>query len=560
MPTKFIPVKGQLGLHSDDDDAGVSADYRYYLNGYFEAQEGLDESRKLAFVKRPGLHTVWAGSGGAGDAFDAGYKIQGMVSSAERTRLVVFANNGVTNKTYHVTLGSVTDKGAAPAAAGAWTATSAVAFTQLDNISYGANVQYAATDFTKGAVIDSNGNWTEITDTDFTGLSKCSNFCGLDGYLFIATTNNRIYNSGQNAATTWSALDFLTAHDAPGRIMWLSKIRHYLIAFKDKSIEFFEDLGNPAPGSPLEPRKSLNRKIGLLHRNTIQEVSDGIIFAGVSESGVSKIYKINSASLEITPISNRYLEQQLVMLKVVTTITDYSVDATATGSFLGQSQTFSFGNKEFYTINLNDLDSNKQKFTQVYDNTLGTWTSWASCCTVSGTLDSMGFRGSQARSAASGTVMHPVFVVNNGILTTTPCIMAMDTSTSVAFYDRDDNGGAQNLYPFSWTTDQLDFGSRKRKFCDEVEVHYSGDSSETPSRTASTSLTVQYRDWDYNTTAAYTVTRSLYYDLGGGVRCRASRWGNFRKRSFSVTQSAASPFRIWGLEIRYNEGEQDQDS
>lgn len=554
MPLRQIPLIGPLGIHQDDDDAGTNvtttSDYRYFINGYFEKNDGEERSRQWAYVKRPGLHTQWA------TGFTSGHNIQGIAGSIDRTSAVAFSNNGAANKTWYITFGSVTDRGAAPAAAGNWTNSGAVVITPLDGISYGANVYYAATDFTKGAVIASDGTWTEITDAVFTGLSKTTNLKGMNGYLYVGTANNRIYNSDLNAATTWTSTSFLSANDVPGRLLWLERIRNFLIVFKDNSIEFFEDVGAPTPGSPLEARKSMNSRIGLLHRNTIQEVSDGIIFAGITASGVAKIYKINKHNLEIVPISNRYVEQNLAMLKVIASTSEYSVCSRTSNTFAGESQSFSLLGKEFYTINLNNWDTSKQKFTLVYDNTLGIWTAWGSHLSASAVLDSFGFGGSQAVSLATGTVMHPVFVDNTP---TAPRLLAIDPSTNIKHYDLDDDGSTQNEVMFGWTSDQFDFGSRKRKFMDSCEVHYTGDSSETPNTAASTSLTLLYRDFDYNTTAGYVVSRTLYYDIGGGVRCRALRLGNFRKRSFTIRLTSSLPFVIWAIEVQYNEGETDQE-
>lgn len=631
MPVKQIPLIGEQGLYADNDDPGETADYRYYLNGYFEEQKGEDQSRKYSFTKRPGLHYTWLAEG----QLTASHRINGIVGSIDRTSMIAYTTNGTnSNKTVYITVGVAADRGTAPAASGNWSYTVPIMFTQLDGISYGntgvgatvssitrsgstatvttsaphtlvtgdnvtisgatqteyngtytitvtggstftytvtgtpatpatgspviatEGAYYAATDFTKGAVIGANGGWHEITDADFTGLNKCTNLLGMDGYLFIGTTNNRIYNSDLNAAKTWTSTSFLTAAETPGRLMWLCKIRNYLIVFKDRSIEFFEDVGNPTPGSPLEPRKQLNQNVGVLHRNTIQEVSDGIIFAGVTQTGVAKMFKLSKDNLQLSVISNRYIEQNLAMLRVITSTSTYAVDPQFNAVFAGESQTFSILGKEFYTINLKDWSAASQLFTQVYDNNLGLWTSWASSIGASGTEDTYGFTGTQAVSMATGTVMHPVFVNNSS---GRGRLLAMDPSTTIEYNDLNVDATTEHIYSFGWTSDQFDFGSRKRKFCDSVEVHYSCDSSATPSNAASSSLTLTYRDYDYNSTSGYKVARTLYYDAGGGVRCIARRLGNFRKRSFSLLLNSLTAFRIWAIEITYNQGETDQE-
>lgn len=421
---------------------------------------------------------------------------------------------------------------------------------------------FVATDFSKGAVIGANGGWHEITDTDFTGLNKCTNIVGMDGYLFVGTTNNRIYNSDLNQSKNWTSTSFLTVADTPGRLLWLSRIRNFLIAFKDKSIEFYEDVGNPTPGSPLEARKSMNSRVGLLNRNTIQEVSDGIIFAGVGESGNVKLYKLSNKDLSITPISNRYIEQFLPKLRVETTITEYSVDPVVDAALIGQSQTFTIMGKEFYAIWLEDpTASNSSPAMQVFDCELKIWTSWISALAATGTADTRGFHGSQAQTIVTAVtdIAQVAFIDNTSVAGGGAARILTTKFVTPVFYDLDNDGSTQNIYSFSWTSDQMDFGSRKRKFMDSLEIHYTGDQTATPSKSAATTLTLKYRDTDYNTGSGYIVTRSLYYDPGGGVRCIARRLGNFRKRSFTIVLSAAVNLRIWAIEASFNQGETDQE-
>jgi hypothetical protein len=248
MPIKQLQIFGPRGVFTRGDSSGLNADFPYYLNGYFEKVSSSEtEMRQISYNMRPGLSERFNAN-----PFSNNYKIRGMVASRNRDLLLVYLNNGATNDLVALnTLGVVTRNGAIVPAAGAWTATGPVVFTVLDGISYGTNVHYALTDFTKGAVLDSAAAYTEITAAVFTGLTKCTNFVGLDGYLFIGTTNNRIYNSDLNVSTSWTSTSFLTAADVPGAIVWLAKIRNFLIAFKEKSIEFFENVGNPTPGSPL---------------------------------------------------------------------------------------------------------------------------------------------------------------------------------------------------------------------------------------------------------------------------------------------------------------------
>ncbi len=571
MPTKQIPLLSNQGIHLDGDvPSSNGAGLPYFVNGYFEnADNSNTEARKVAYVKRQGVNTVVA------NTFTAGHVIAGMIGSLDRKKIIVYTNNGTANRTWLWDGSSLTNVGVAPAAAGNWTYTGPVVFTQLDGISYGANNYYAVTDFSKGAVVNASGVWSEITDPDFTGLTKTTNLVGLDGYIFVGASNNRIYNSDLNSATAWTSTSFISASDTPGELRWLSVIRNYLIAFKDRSIEFFEDVGNPTPGSPLESRKQMNSKIGCPLPSSIREVSDGIIFVGLSENNL-KIYKIMKSNLQIKKISNRYIEQclALTLLPNIGTFTPrdwYSVDSIFTAKHSatystalrmnGQSQCFSVGGKEFYCINLHNPNNvTTNQYSHLYDNDLETWVSWASATEGANVDDTFGFSFTQAQMYGTGAVISPIFADNNPVTLGTAgnARLVRMAPDAVGWGDCSYTGSGTNSYNFSWTSDLFDFGSRKRKFIDSVELHYDISSGTTPANIASSTITLGYRDFDYS--VGLRVTRTLNLQTGGGVRCIARRLGSTRRRVFDFKYSAASALRIWALEVQFNEGETDQQS
>lgn len=555
MPTAQIPLYGEFTSKyalnfADSSNPGKTP---YYLNGFFEElkSQNKDEMRRYAFAKRPGLdEAVTAGLTGL-TGLNNGYSIQGMMSSLDKTKLIFYVNNGAANKSYFYDGTTLTDKGAPT---GTWTNTGPVMFTQLDGISYSTTGFYAATDLSEGAIINSVGAWTRIADADFTGLTKVTNFCAMDGYLFIGDSRNRIYNSDLNVPTSWVATSFLTAADTPGSLVWLSRLRNYLIAFKSYSIEFFEDTGNPTPGSPLTAQKQLNKKVGLASRSSVKEVSDGIIFLGISEHGKLEMYKISKDDMSLKVISNQYLEEILGGFTSIDAA--YSVDPKVSGDNRGQSQIVNFRGKEFYLISLGDGSNH----TWVYDNDLGFWSRWSTCMTGANVLDN-NYTPTQCvifvKSGRLYNILAQNFLVSGG---TAPFFQTIVSDGSVYA----DSIAPSSYFPFplQWVSDIIDFGTRKRKFMDSLEVMY--DSYAFSLGKGASTLTLTYVDSDYNTSSANNVqvTRSIPYAADGSQRAIARRFAPFRKRSFSLTQvdtSSSFPFRIWGVEIVYNIGEQDQD-
>jgi hypothetical protein len=562
MPRKTVPVMGVMGptmLQTSDaiDDAtfkGVSTKFPVYVNGYFEELPDKEDHRKFAFAKRFGLDVTGAPSI---SATYNGYKIQGVITSLDKTKLLFYMNNAASNRTAYYDGTTLTvSAGAAPAAAGNWTISGPVVWTVLDGISYGANVYYAVTDFTKGAVVNSTGTWTEITDADFTGLTKVTNFVGLDGYLFIGTSNNRIYNSDLNTATAWTATSFLTAADVPGNLLWLGRIKNYLIAFKQYSIEFFEDTGNPTPGSPLTPVKQLRKSIGLVCSSSVQYVSDGIIFLGMSEKMRIGIYKLKYDNLELELVSDYYMNQVLGHSNIYTTSSSYSVDSTMAGTALGQSQVCTWAGKEFYIINLSG-QSVGTKRTMVYDNLLKTWVHWTTWFSSSGAATTGLFDVSQCVQftiTAANLTMN--LFVNNFRSVGSGLAPIFNSAAYGAQIGATDTDGTNTVnFPFVWMGDIVDFGTRQRKFCDSLEFLIDQETS------AQLTLTMYYRDYNFTTTAGQAITRTLTTNTVAKTgRARFTRLGQFRKRQFGVMENSSNYWKISGVEVVFNIGEQDQDS
>ncbi len=551
MPTAKIPLLSDQGIWKDGDSTITTPQYPYFLNGYFEKIDAVGQDPRYIYVKRPGLSTVVTA------AFNSGTTIRGMSAMPDRRSLLIITSSftdGVRGWTYSSS-GTLTDRGLLPG--GAWFTDRCPMITPLDGISYGSSNYWVISDKTSFTLSDNNGTFTQITDADLTGLTVLTNFAALDGYLFVGDNRNRIYNSDLNTPTTWQALSFLTASDYPGQMMWLSRIKNYLIAFKQNSIEFFEDVGNPTPGSPLESRKQLNRAIGLASTSSIQEVSDGIIFAGrTGKSTIFRMYKIDKNTLGISEISNRYVNQCLDNVIVDTTSfayaysTDTVYHSTPSASTVqGQSQVFNMNGKEFYTITLAPPDDQTKRFTHVYDNEMKIWTCWATSVGTTLVNDVYGFIGS---NATKYIMTRATFFADN---TTNPPTIRSFKDDSPVWQD-----GTTKNYLFQWTSQEMDFGSLKRKFMDSLEVWYDSRNDGTPSASgADGSFTLKYRDFDYSNTSGFTVSRTLYFDSDVGARAIIRRLGSFRKRNFFLQFAGNYPMRIWNLEARYNMGETDQE-
>ena len=559
------------GISADGGQAAASIPV--CTNGYFEVStEALDKTRKFAFCKRPGVLDLEYVTGLTNlKTTNSGERIKGLCSSLDKNQ-VLFETQDATKRYSNIFTASTNTLTQTDISANF--PAEFYAMSVLDGVNYGSNVYYAAMSVETGigALINSSGVWSKITDADFTGNGVKTNFVGLDGYLFYGvisgTGAGRIYNSDLSAAAAasgWTSTSFVSANDIPGNLVWLSRIRNMIVCFKQYSIEFFEDTGNPTPGSPLTPRRNLIKHVGCVSASSIQEVSDGIIFAGINKLGKMKYYKLLRDSLELKDISDAQLEATLnTALGSIAGFRswsgDWEVTSATSATFRGQSQVINYQDKELYTtiIPSNVIDT---PLTYVYDNDLEVWGHW-----------STSFGG---ESSMDGTFIPAMsFLLNIGNSSYTTCFINNYTANTksrfstfvpvdsiysfkdMSYYSGsgDPDATYSNNFVFSWQSDFFDFETGDRKFLHLIEVFYDSNPNDTSSSNTTFNLTLFHYDKDYNNSVGGT--RNCLIDSAGHRRAVFRKLGSFRRKAFKLLDYSNYPLRIWGIEVVYSGGPQ----
>lgn len=569
--TKQLPLVQRLTPYIQrgaEAIASTSSSGPNLLNGFLEEnKDAIDNSRKIAFCKRPGALDFEYATTAAGftktnlKTTNTGERIHGLCTSLNKSQ-VLFITQDATKRysnIYTVSTNTLTQTDIT-----ASFSTGEYAMTVLDGLMYGTNVYYAATNGTDGALIDSAGVWSKITDADYTGNGTKTNFVGLDGYLFygvISGTNaGRIYNSDLSAAAAasgWTALGFLTASDVPGSLVWLGRVRNYLVAFKQYSIEFFENVGNPTPGSPLEPRKQLTKRIGLASAASVQEVGDGLIFLGVDSNGKFGMYKILTDSLEVKKISDGGVD--LVLQNPSYNIggfQSFSNDALIGATVRGQSQVIIIHNKELYTITVYSAWQSVP-ITLVYDVGLDIWMQWATAFEDGSSLDNT-FKPSMCFLLNNTTGGYWTCFANNFSTNTKSrfSIFLATDSTSVPNWFKDQYELATtnaHTFEFAWVSDLYDFGTHDRKFLHSLEVIYDSLSNYAWGAAGSNTSTLTmyvFREDHARLSNAFAKT------IDDGATKRAKYWGlgSGHRVGFIVSNSANMPLRMWAVQVTYSDG------
>lgn len=403
------------------------------------------------------------------------------------------------------------------------------------------------------------------TITAYGGKTTVPGIVYLDGYFFVMDEDAKIYNSALGDASSWDALDFLTAEKEPGGGVAIAKSQNYIIALKEWSTEYFYDAAN-ATGSPLSPVDNGFTLVGCANGYSVTNL-DGTLFWMSQTKQKGRSVHIMS-SLQTAQISTPDVERIL------------NADDLATVYSYG----LKIGGHAFYVLTL--VTSN---ITLVYDIISKSWQQWTSL-TLNGTSKSV---SSITRSGTTATVTtstahglsdgDPVKIAGasqsdyNGIfqiryLTTTtftievansPVTPATGTITATGYtetyfkytkyahcdgrdlvlhesdghlYELDEDVYQDAGIPINVLirTGKLDNETTDNKVIKKIDIIGNKVDSEAM---------VRWSDDDYTTNSAYRIV-----DLNA-TRSQIRRCGDFRRRSFELRHIGNTQLQLASIEI-----------
>lgn len=407
----------------------------------------------------------------------------------------------------------------------------------------------------RGFVVDYAGTVTDVTDVDFLAIANKTNAVAFDGYIFVADINTGyIYNSDLNAPTAWAASSRLQANLFPGYIIRLMRAREFLVAFKSRSIEFFVDAGNAAPGSPLDPKPEYVRQYGAVSSQYIKYVADGIVWLGTDPSGKLGVFKLSFATFEITEISTPVISKWLMNDQVFKPgATNALISTYHPGRFPGMSvlewegkelisvPTYWSGNKDPYNF------LSLRPGTPFYDSELNLWYLWTFGTSTSAQPILMGY---VAYGVPLGDTTPSRPYVNIGRDSNSILFCEFDPNT---YQDYVWTSGTMQDFEVRWTATKMDFGSNKRKFMASFEAMAdvtvnTAQSSTTSIPDATPDLTFAYNDYDASGTSTTPVSKSL--SLTGIARAIWRRLGSFRTRMLSLSYINNAPLKLMSGEVQ----------
>lgn len=149
-----------------------------------------------------------------------------------------------------------------------------------------------------------SGTVTKIVHANFPGNAGkvlAGTFAHLDGFSFIMDTNGDIWNSDLNSITSWSATGKIGCTAYPDAGIGCFRWKEYIIGYGNSSMEFFRNMGNPAPGSPLTRVRDMAQKVGAVHADAIAPISDSIFWCGSTPQGGLSIFMWDGQLTRVSP-------------------------------------------------------------------------------------------------------------------------------------------------------------------------------------------------------------------------------------------------------------------
>lgn len=317
----------------------------------------------------------------------------------------------------------------------------------------------------------------------------------LNGYMIVATSSGKIYNSENEDPTIWQDSDYIQAQSFPDDLVAITRQSDTIMALGTNSVEFFVDVAGTSPGSFMGKLEQGTLQLGCAATFSVVHPENNIYWIANSDTGGFTVQKLDGL-VGLKKISNEVIERFL---------NDEGADISDCYAYPLRT-----AGHYFYVLTLPTADR-----TFVYDIEEERWTEWQSGS--SGAFDYI----SATQYQGYPYLQH----VSSGF------IYKMDPNV---YMDGDDD------IIVILQTALIDYDTMNRKFYRSFELY--GDLSNTESE-----FTLEYTDDDYRT---WSNERSFT----NSFRMLVLQLGQARRRAWRVKHQNNYPMRLEGFEVDYQEG------
>jgi hypothetical protein len=354
---------------------------------------------------------------------------------------------------------------------------------------------------------------TKITNVNYPAVTV-PGWAYLDGTLYTMDPSGVIWGSALNDATTWTALNNISASSNADMGVALVKCLNYIIAFKQYTAQVFYDNGPViAGGTALAPVPDSQMPLGCFCANSVQAIDNSVLWVTANQLASPQIAQMDNLTPRIvsTPAVERVLDNIFFSGGWLGTV--YIPQATV------WSWVLKHGGHRFYGLTF--VSNN---ITLIYDLDQQLWYIWTD---PNGNYWPIVSTAAVPPTLGSTPSIHYAQHINNGN------IYQLDGDYSFP----NDFG---TVFPVDIYTPNMDFGTNRRKTL--KALYFNGD--KVPSR-----LSVRYSDDDYQT---FSNPRLVDMNL---KKPRLTDCGTFhRRRAYHIRHQANTAFRLRTIDLQMDLG------
>ena len=514
MEKNILPIAVANSRYNLDIN-GYGTKDSWFSNVYFETYEDAQSDTQRVFcVKRPGISTVEIATPTAYGVGLGCYAAQPYTS----TSIFFAVKRGGAADIFHYD-GSNTVL--------ATTAATAPTYNRVNFVNIGLPDDTYTTAFTAGTRLFLMKDRSSVTNVDPTASAHdLTRPAYLNNRVFVGDrVAGTIYQSNLGAYSTFSASEYIAVESYGGKLVEIGRYNNFIVAFKEYSTEFFEDVAN-TNGSVLGRVGQAIQQVGCVHPNTVVDTGAGELFwLGTDESGQHSVVRL-SDSFKVEQI------QDEVVSKYLNLITNYD------GSYAFLLNT---NGHQFYVLTLKQSYTDTTTGTDItnitfaYDLKTKMWTHWYTLLTASNfSLAGVTYncRGRWTIAGACRNLYNTNYVQDH----TSGMLNQLDDAFT----------GDKNLaMPVRFRLANLDLGTYKRKFINKLTLYMDGAVTVSDIPTMSVSLT--RGDGSVGETiSSWTVPRYPY-----SIRAL----GSYKRFTFDLVHQDDTKLRISAINFDYDIGE-----
>lgn len=370
-----------------------------------------------------------------------------------------------------------------------------------------------------------SGYWVVSSSPDLTRPVYMNN------RVFVGDrVTGNIIQSGLGTYSTFSQSEYIVAESYGGKLVDLGRYNNFIVAFKEFSMEFFEDVANQN-GTVLGRVGQAEQQVGCVHPNTIVDTGAGeLVWLSTDRSGHRSV-KMLSNSFQCDDIADAFLSK---MLNLTTSYDgSYAFLLNANGH-----QFYILTLKQNYTDSSNSADF--ANITYAYDLKTKLWTLWTT------PTESVTFTDS-ASGATITTVGRWNYAGACVNLYNTTLVQEYDTGVLHVLDDYicQDKGVA---IQFIMQLSNVDFGTNKRKFLNRLSLY-----ADSKNLTTLEFLLYLIRN-DFNTTPS-DQRPLVSYSADNDTAFATFALGSGKKFTIKITSTSNTPIRVSAINIDYDIGE-----